>query len=64
VQEELDDVQQFLAQYQLSDDEIQALYVKTVSDDDMAAFFPVMERVQQVKSDCRSLVADGKVSCA
>ncbi|KAJ0410016.1 hypothetical protein ATCC90586_000875 [Pythium insidiosum] len=64
VQAELEDVRQFLARYQLTEDEIQCLYAKSLTNEDMAAFFPVMERVQQIKSDCRALVAAGEVNCA
>ncbi|TMW65014.1 hypothetical protein Poli38472_009181 [Pythium oligandrum] len=64
VQTELGEIKQFLAKYQLQEDEIQGLYAKSLSDEDMLAFFPIMERVQQVKVDCRSLVASGEIACA
>ncbi|GLE05607.1 hypothetical protein PINS_up014639 [Pythium insidiosum] len=64
VQSELEGVQQFLARYQLTEDEIQCLYAKTLTDEDMTTFFAVMERVQQIKGDCRTLVAEGDVNCA
>jgi hypothetical protein len=64
VQEELAGVKQFLGKYQLQDDEIQTLYTNPLHDEQLPVFFPVMERVQQVKSDCRSLVAAGEVTCA
>lgn len=64
VQREWQAARAFLARYQLAEDEVQALYAKEVADEDMETFFATLERVRQVKSDCKALVAAGDVNCA
>lgn len=43
---------------------MRALYAENLGDEDMDAFFSTLERVQQVKADCKELVAAGEVNCA
>lgn len=64
MQRELDEVRAFLARYQLSEQETQGLYSQSLGDEHMPAFLDTMERVQQVKLDCKALVATGDVGCA
>jgi hypothetical protein len=63
VQGQWKEAKAFLDRYQLTEDEVRALYVEQLADEDMAAFFSTLERVQQVKADCKELVADGEVNC-
>ncbi|TYZ56981.1 hypothetical protein PybrP1_004580 [[Pythium] brassicae (nom. inval.)] len=64
MQRELDDVRAFLARYQLSEHETQGLYAQSLGDEHMPAFLDTMERVQQVKLDCKALAGAGDVGCA
>jgi hypothetical protein len=72
VQGELDAARAFLGRYQLSEDEVAALYARPddterreeVGGGDMERLFAALERVRQVKADCKALVAAGDVSCA
>lgn len=65
MQRELDDVRAFLARYQLSEPETQEVYAHpSLTDDRMPAFLDTMERVQQVKRECKALASDGDVGCA
>ncbi|ETN07900.1 hypothetical protein PPTG_12431 [Phytophthora nicotianae INRA-310] len=64
VQQEWKQTKTFLDRYQLTEDEVRALYAEQLADDDMDTFFSTLERVQQVKSDCKDLVASGEVNCA
>lgn len=61
LQQDFEQISSFLAQYQLTEDEIQALYHPP--NEDMTPFFNVMERVQQVKTDCKTLVGSGDINC-
>lgn len=63
MQHELDEIRAFLGRYQLSEHETQGLYSKHLGDERMHGFLDIMERVQQVKIDCRALVASGEVNC-
>ncbi|OWZ20474.1 Conserved oligomeric Golgi complex subunit [Phytophthora megakarya] len=63
VQSEWDLARAFLERYQLAQTEVRALYAEQLADDEMDAFFSTLERVQQVKTDCKELVAAGDVSC-
>lgn len=63
LQRELDEIRAFLGRYQLSEHETQGLYSKHLGDEHMHTFLDIMERVQQVKLDCRALVASGEVNC-
>lgn len=53
----------FLNRYQLSEDEVHTLYAEHLADDQMDVFFNTLERMQQIKEDCKELVAQGDVSC-
>lgn len=64
MQNELEEIKEFLGRYQLTELETQGLHTKQLSDDQMNAFLGIMERVQQVKMDCRALVSAGEVGCA
>ncbi|KAG6950272.1 hypothetical protein JG687_00014357 [Phytophthora cactorum] len=64
VQQEWKQTRTFLDRYQLTEDEVRALYAEHLADEDMDAFFSTLERVQQVKADCKELVATGEVNCA
>ncbi|KAF1322514.1 Conserved oligomeric golgi complex subunit 6, partial [Globisporangium splendens] len=64
MQRELEEIREFLGRYQLTEQETQGLHTKSLGDDHVHAFLGIMERVQQVKADCRSLVAAGDVNCA
>ncbi|RLN15326.1 hypothetical protein BBJ28_00002991 [Nothophytophthora sp. Chile5] len=63
VQQEWSEARAFLDRYQLSEDEVRALYAENLADGDMDAFFGTLERVRQVKTDCKALVATGDVNC-
>ncbi|KAG7380505.1 Golgi transport complex subunit 6 [Phytophthora pseudosyringae] len=63
VQGEWKQARAFLDRYQLTEDEVRALYAEQLADEDMEASFSTLERVQQVKADCKELVAAGDVSC-
>ncbi|KAL4114474.1 hypothetical protein PRIC2_014411 [Phytophthora ramorum] len=63
VQDEWKEAKTFLDRYQLTEDEVRALYAENLADQDMDAFFSTLERVQQVKADCKELVATGEVNC-
>uniref|UniRef100_K3X0D2 Conserved oligomeric Golgi complex subunit 6 n=1 Tax=Globisporangium ultimum (strain ATCC 200006 / CBS 805.95 / DAOM BR144) TaxID=431595 RepID=K3X0D2_GLOUD len=64
MQHELEEIREFLGRYQLTEQETQGLHTKSLSDDHVHGFLGIMERVQQVKADCRALVAAGDVNCA
>ncbi|RLN31753.1 hypothetical protein BBJ28_00003039 [Nothophytophthora sp. Chile5] len=61
--QEWSEARAFLDRYQLSEDEVRALYAENLADGDMDAFFGTLERVRQVKTDCKALVATGDVNC-
>ncbi|KAE8986170.1 hypothetical protein PR003_g23313 [Phytophthora rubi] len=63
VQDDWKEAKAFLDRYQLTEDEVRALYAENLVDEDMDAFFSTLERVQQVKADCKELVATGEVNC-
>ncbi|KAF4320223.1 hypothetical protein BBO99_00009296 [Phytophthora kernoviae] len=63
VQQEFKEARTFLDRYQLTEEEVRALYAEHLGDEDMDAFFSTLERVQQVKADCKELVATGEVNC-
>lgn len=63
MQHELAEIRAFLGRYQLSEHETQGLYSKQLDDEHMHAFLDIMERVQQVKLDCKTLVTSGDVNC-
>lgn len=63
MQDEWKEAKAFLDRYQLTEEEVRALYVEHLVDEDMDAFFSTLERVQQVKADCKELVATGDVNC-
>lgn len=62
VQEQWKEARAFLDRYQLTEEEVRALYAEHLADEDMDAFFSTLERVQQVKADCKELVATGEVN--
>ncbi|KAL3666305.1 hypothetical protein V7S43_008557 [Phytophthora oleae] len=64
VQEEWKEAKDFLGRYQLTEDEVRALYAEHLPEEAMGDFFSTLERVQQVKADCKELVASGEVNCA
>ncbi|KAK1933927.1 Conserved oligomeric Golgi complex subunit 6 [Phytophthora citrophthora] len=64
VQEEWKEAKDFLDRYQLTEDEVRALYAENLPEESMGDFFNTLERVQQVKADCKQLVASGEVNCA
>lgn len=63
VQKECKQIRSFLNRYQLNDDEVHALYAEQLADEDMDAFFSTLERVLQLRADCKELVATGEVNC-
>ncbi|DBA04870.1 TPA: hypothetical protein N0F65_006872 [Lagenidium giganteum] len=63
VQVELEEVKQFLSRYQLAEEEIAVLYNRSLGDGEMYTFFNVMERVQQIKADCKEVLSTGEVNC-
>eukprot|EP00644_Phytophthora_capsici_P003397 jgi/Phyca11/17830/fgenesh1_pg.PHYCAscaffold_31_\ len=64
VQEEWKEAKDFLGRYQLTEDEVRALYAENLPEEAMDDFFNTLERVQQVKTDCKELVASDEVNCA
>ncbi|POM66058.1 Conserved oligomeric Golgi complex subunit 6 [Phytophthora palmivora] len=64
VQSEWKQAKAFLDRYQLREDEVRVLYAEQLADEDMDTFFNTLERVQQVKMECKELVASGEVNCA
>ncbi|KAG7401272.1 Golgi transport complex subunit 6 [Phytophthora boehmeriae] len=63
VQQQFKVARTFLDRYQLTEEEVRVLYAEQLGDGDMDAFFSTLERVQQVKADCKELVATGEVNC-
>ncbi|KAF4033108.1 Conserved oligomeric complex COG6 [Phytophthora infestans] len=64
VQEAWKETKTFLDRYQLTEEEVRVLYTENLADEDMDAFFSTLERVRQVKADCKELVTTGEVNCA
>ncbi|CEG48766.1 conserved oligomeric golgi complex subunit [Plasmopara halstedii] len=63
LQQEGRQISSFLSRYQLNDEEVQALFGGELADKDMDVFFRTMERVQQVKADCKTLVSTSEINC-
>uniref|UniRef100_A0AAV1V4K4 Conserved oligomeric Golgi complex subunit 6 n=1 Tax=Peronospora matthiolae TaxID=2874970 RepID=A0AAV1V4K4_9STRA len=63
VHEQWRHVKVFLDQYHLTEDEVSTLYAEELTDNDMDTFVSTMERVRQVKADCKELVATDKIHC-
>ncbi|CAI5738510.1 unnamed protein product [Hyaloperonospora brassicae] len=63
VHEQWHDVEAFLDRYHLTDDEVRTLYAEELMEDDMNTFVSTLERVRQVKADCKELVATDEIHC-
>ena len=61
--EQWHDVEAFLDRYHLTDNEVRTLYAEEVMENDMNTFVSTLERVRQIKADCKELVATDKIHC-
>ena len=61
--EQWHDVKVFLDRYHLTGVEVRTLYAEERTENDMDTFVSTMERVRQVKADCKELVATDKIHC-
>ncbi|CAH0476029.1 unnamed protein product [Peronospora belbahrii] len=63
MQEQWKETKAFLDRYQLTEEEVHMLYAEHLVDEEMETFFSTLERVQQIKEDCKELAAIKDVTC-